>query len=97
MTDGLAGLGEAGITDVAICGMGGELIARILSDAPFLKKEETRLILQPMTRPAAVRSYLAENGFVIDEERLCTAAGKAQINIFHWKQLPKANGYTKCM
>ena len=76
LTDGLAGLGEAGITDVAICGMGGELIARILSDAPFLKKEETRLILQPMTRPAAVRSYLAENGFVIDEERLCTAAGR---------------------
>lgn len=76
LTDGLAGLQEKGITDIAICGMGGELIVRILEDAPFVKDEGVRLILQPMTRPAAVRRYLAENGFAVDGERLSCAAGR---------------------
>ena len=41
-----------------------------------MKDASIRLILQPMTRPAATRLYLAENGFAIDEERLCLAAGR---------------------
>ena len=68
LTDGAAALSGLGITDYAICGMGGELIARIIDSAPHLKADGIRLILQPMTRQAHLREYLAKSGFrIIDE------------------------------
>ncbi len=54
--------------DVVICGMGGELIAQIIAGCRFLS-EDTRFILQPMTKADALRRSLYAEGFVIDEER----------------------------
>ncbi len=76
LTNGLLGLEGLGITDIAICGMGGELIADILSRAPFVKTRDMRLILQPMSRPARLRAYLASEGFEILSETYVSAAGK---------------------
>lgn len=70
LCDGLAGIEPFRPTDILILGMGGELIVRILSNAPFVKDHSLRLILQPMTHPEAVRAFLAENGFSIVEEKL---------------------------
>lgn len=61
--------------DVIIAGMGGELIADILSRCHF-KNSNTRFILQPMTKPELLRSWLYENGYYIDCEKSAADNGK---------------------
>ena len=63
--DGARELLGLGITDVAIAGMGGELIVDIIKNAPHLHTEGTRLILQPMSHQSDLRRFLAENGFAV--------------------------------
>lgn len=70
LSDGLAGLEDYQPDDIVIFGMGGELIARILADAPWVKDKRIRLILQPMTKQDEVRSYLLGVGFFIVDEVL---------------------------
>ena len=74
--DGLAPVADAKITDAAICGMGGELIARIIADAPFVRNSAVRLILQPMTHQGHLRKYLLSSGFSIIGEALSESDGK---------------------
>ena len=76
LTDGLCGLDSLGITDVAICGMGGELISQIIDSAQFLRDTKIRLILQPMSKQENLRAYLSKNGFRIISERVSLAQGK---------------------
>ncbi|MDY3845450.1 MAG: class I SAM-dependent methyltransferase [Eubacteriales bacterium] len=75
-TNGLCGLDTLGITDITICGMGGELIASIIDEAEFLHDSSIRIILQPMSRLEKLRSYLWENGFCIEDETYCLSGGK---------------------
>ena len=81
LTDGAAALSGKGITDYAICGMGGELIARIIEDAPHLKDGSVRLVLQPMTKQEHLRRYLALTGFTILHERFSFDAGKYYVTM----------------
>ena len=81
LTDGAAALAGKGITDYAICGMGGELIARIIEDAPHLKDETVRLILQPMTKQEHLRRYLASEGFSVTCERFSFDSGKYYVTM----------------
>lgn len=78
-TDGLRGLEAQGITDIAVCGMGGELIVSILEAAPFVRDESIRLILQPMSRPAVLRRYLLGAGFAIRAQTYSQCDGKDYI------------------
>ena len=78
LADGLDGVQPEtdGVNDIVICGMGGELIARIVDASAYTGKSDVNLILQPMTCAPELRQYLWDNGFCILEERLCEAAGK---------------------
>ena len=69
-TDGLHGVEDFHPTDILIFGMGGELIAKILSEAPWVKDEGIGLILQPMSHAEILRRWLSENGFSILGETL---------------------------
>lgn len=76
LTSGVEGLYGKGITDYAVCGMGGELIASIIEAAPYLKSREVRLILQPMSRPEYLRRHLWREGYSILREVYSEEAGK---------------------
>ncbi|MCM1167983.1 MAG: class I SAM-dependent methyltransferase [Lachnospiraceae bacterium] len=72
-SDGLAEIDFA--DDVIICGMGGELIARIIGGCRFLSGD-TRFILQPMTRADFLRKWLYGHGFELLEERTAYDGGR---------------------
>ena len=78
LSDGLRGvdLEGLGVTDIIICGMGGELISRIVGESEYTKKSGVRLILQPMTAADDLRAFLDEAGFAVIAEKLASAAGK---------------------
>lgn len=76
LCDGLSKIENDTVDDIAIFGMGGELIVKIIDEASWTKDCEKRLILQPMTHPEKVRMYLAENGFNILGETLSYDRGK---------------------
>lgn len=69
LSDGLKNVPLEGVTDIVIAGMGGELISHILSADERVKNFGGAFILQPMTRAADLRKYLAENGFETDTEK----------------------------
>lgn len=73
LSDGLEKIDYA--DDVIICGIGGELIARIIDGCRFLSSD-TRFIVQPMTRADYLRRWLYENGFDIREERTAVDGGR---------------------
>lgn len=79
LTPGLTGIEALSPNDILICGMGGELIASILEAAPFVRNSAIRLILQPMTSARELRLWLAQNGFVITEERFAAEKEKLYV------------------
>lgn len=81
LSDGALSLSDKGVTDIAVCGMGGELIARIIEDSAWLKNQAVRLILQPMTKAAHLRRSLASSGFKIIAESYSKADGKFYVCI----------------
>ena len=69
-TDGLHGVRGFAPDHVLVFGMGGELIAHILSEAEWIRDPAIRLILQPMSRASTLRAWLLESGFAIVGETL---------------------------
>ena len=70
LCDGLSEIEPFAPEDILILGMGGELIADIISRAPWTKNPALRLILQPMTHPELLRRYLLSEGYAVIDEAL---------------------------
>ena len=93
LTDGFHGVEVYSPDAVVISGMGGELIARIISEAPYLRGD-VRLFLQPMTRAESLRRYLAQNGFSIAAEHLARD-GKRLYSVIEAGYAGKTAEYTE--
>jgi tRNA (adenine22-N1)-methyltransferase len=65
LSDGLCALSGVEVNDVVIAGMGGELIAKIVGDAPEFWRGDVRFILQPMSKAERLREWLYAAGFEI--------------------------------
>lgn len=74
--DGLSVLaaGEAGA--VALLGMGGTLMARLLDACPVPLMGAELLVLQPMRAEEDIRRYLYDNGYRIADDRVVLDAGR---------------------
>ena len=74
LCDGLAGVAPHEADTVVIAGMGGETIAHILAEAPWTR-EDTLLLLQPMSRSEVLRPWLVGHGYAIRSERIVEDKG----------------------
>ena len=69
LTDGLQNITDtADITHVVICGLGGDTMAQIIENAPFIKENKVRLVLLPAQSGNKIRQYLFDSGFEITSE-----------------------------
>lgn len=64
---------------IVIAGMGGLLIAQILTDSPEIAETAERLILQPNTCQPELRRYLLEHGYEILDESCAAEARHAYL------------------
>lgn len=75
LSDGLQNIAPDEAQEIVVAGMGGNQIADMIRNTPWLQDESKHLILQPMTHFEDVRRALLENGFRIEEEHT-TAEGE---------------------
>ena len=71
-----AALSPGEVNSVAVAGMGGSLISRILADGAAVLQTVETLVLQPQSDAAELRAWLYDNGWHIEEESLVRAGGR---------------------
>lgn len=69
MGDGLLGFDQE-VDVIVIAGMGGNLIAKIISDSMLICKKAKRMILQPMQQMYELRLFLYKNNFRVVKEEI---------------------------
>ncbi len=81
ISDGLHAVASEEAEDITICGMGGTLMTKILSECTWLQKQDLHLVLQPQSHVWEVRSFLLQSGFFIENELVLEDAGKLYITV----------------
>lgn len=69
-SDGLKELKDKKADVISICGMGGRMAAKILSESEDYTKSADAVVVQPMTEIYIFRKFLCENGYIIEKEVL---------------------------
>ena len=75
LSSGISKLNKC-VNTVAICGMGGELIAQILEADIEVAKNNIKFILQPNSKLSYLRRFLSNNKFQILDENIIADSGK---------------------
>lgn len=89
--DGLAVLRPGEVDVIVIAGMGANTIMGILSRSPEVLAGISRLVLQPMSHPGALRRWLAQNSWRLADEEVLREDGKFYVIIVaepgeeHWE------------
>jgi tRNA (adenine22-N1)-methyltransferase len=76
LSDGLRQLKPGEADTILIAGMGGGLTVRILTEGIECVRSAERLVLQPQSERGAVRRFLQEQGYSIEQEEMCLEDGK---------------------
>ena len=83
LSDGLKDVCLDGVTDIVFAGMGGELIARLITEDSRIDGS-IAVITQPMTRHEYLRRTLTETGFDLEEERAVCSSGRCY-TVMRWR------------
>lgn len=75
LSDGLREISPDAADTVVCAGMGGDLIALILTACEWIKDKNYTLILQPQSGGQDLRRWLGENGFSMEAETLVQDGG----------------------
>jgi tRNA (adenine22-N1)-methyltransferase len=73
---GLSGIYEEDVDTIVIAGLGGETIASILYDAPWIKRCKTRLILQPQSKLEELCGFLRTSKYNLQDADIVLDKGK---------------------
>lgn len=76
LSDGLQKLSPGEADTVLLCGMGGLLMIKILSDYPETTASLKELVLQPQSEVGEVRRFLHKQGYRITKEHMLKEDGK---------------------
>lgn len=76
LSDGLEKLVPGEADTVLLCGMGGLLMIKILSDYPETTASLKELVLQPQSELGEVRRFLHQHGYQITKEHMLKEDGK---------------------
>lgn len=66
--DGLKALQPGEVQDIVMAGLSGETMANLLAEAPWVRREDVRLVLLPAARGPELRRWLRQNGWDIEQE-----------------------------
>ncbi|MDR2525681.1 MAG: class I SAM-dependent methyltransferase [Oscillospiraceae bacterium] len=76
-SDGLVGFAPGETDCLIFAGMGGTLIAHLLTRAPWVNAPGMRIVAQPMRRAEDLRAWLLTNAWHIETETACYEDGRA--------------------